>query len=156
MYKLGTKKHSKLPIKQLLGAIVIIIAAVFAILGRVNANSTAERKIAAEDCIPEIISFLSEYGWRVTPEPVDINKVQIPKKFSESYQRYNDMQKKQGFDLSKHRNKPADIYVFRVENYPASVSSEVYANVIIIGGKIAGGEICSYALDGFLTGFASS
>lgn len=49
--------------------------------------------------------FMAAYGWEVEEEPLEIQEVLIPSEFDETYEKYNYIQKQQGFDLSRYRGK---------------------------------------------------
>lgn len=49
--------------------------------------------------------FMAAYGWEVQEEPLEIREVLIPGQFDEAYEKYNYIQKQQGFDLSRYRGK---------------------------------------------------
>lgn len=99
----------------------------------------------------DVVRFLQGFGWELDEIPVSVKNVQIPAEFSEVYEEYNSLQKKQGYDLSKHRTDYASNYCFKVTNHQSG--GEVFANVLVIDGKVVGGDICSYSLSGFMTGF---
>jgi hypothetical protein len=99
----------------------------------------------------EIAVYLNSFGWEVEPEPVTVKNVQIPARFTDAYERYNALQRRQGFDLSRYRADIVESYTFRVLNHPAA--GDVFANVLVFRGRIIGGDICSFAINGFMTGF---
>jgi hypothetical protein len=76
--------------------------------------------------------------------------VKIPAEFDKSYESYNNLQKLQGFDLTEYRSKTADMYTFKVLNYPCD--NDVFANILVYDGAVIAGDLVSYAIDGFLTG----
>lgn len=122
---------------------VLVFAARCAVL---NAGGEQNAKTPAD-----IVKFLAGFGWEVEPVPLSLKNVQIPAEFGEVYEQYNELQKKQGYDLSKYRTEYASSYSFKVNNHPSD--GEVFANVLVIGGRVVGGDICSYNLNGFMTGF---
>jgi len=130
-----------------LAVIVLFAAALSVRLISVNAGARAVKVQGAAD----IVAYLNTFGWAVEPEPVTVKNVQIPAKFTETYQRYNDLQKQQGFDLSRYRADIVESYTFRVLNHPAA--GDVFANVLVYKGRIIGGDICSFSINGFMTSF---
>jgi len=140
-------KSARIDKKRLVLSAVIIMATLLLAVRCVNVRSSAVRAESPAD----IVIFLGSFGWAVEPEPVTIKNVQIPAKFTEAYQRYNDLQKQQGFNLSKYRADIVESYTFRVLNHPAS--GDVFANVLVYKGRIIGGDICSFAINGFMTSF---
>ena len=129
----------------LIGVVIILLASRCAVLHMCGGG------LPGAETPGDIIVFLSSFGWEVDAEPVSVKNVQIPAKFTQIYEDYNTLQKKQGFDLSKYRADITESYCFRVLNHPAE--GDVFANVLVFKGKIIGGDICSYAINGFMTGF---
>ena len=54
---------------------------------------------------------------------------------------YNELQKKQGLDLSKYENKRVTRYTYRVTNYKSD--GEVYANLFVYRSKIVACDLSS-------------
>ena len=77
--------------------------------------------------------------------------VTIPKEFNEVYEKYNKLQKQQGFDLEDYKGKTAEVYTYAVKNY-GNKKQEVRANLIVCEGQLVGGDVCSAELDGFMQG----
>lgn len=100
----------------------------------------------------DVVSFLSQFGWEVTAEPVEVKTVTIPAEFDKVFAAYNEMQKEQGLNLSKYKNKEVTRYTFSVSNYP-DYDGTVYANVLVYRNRVIGGDICSADVSGFVHGF---
>lgn len=98
------------------------------------------------------ISFLKQFGWEVSPEPCENTTVKIPDSFDRIYTGYNELQKAQGLDLSKYRNKSVTRYTYEVTNYP-DYDGKVYANLVIYRNRVIAGDICSADPAGFVHGF---
>jgi hypothetical protein len=98
------------------------------------------------------VNFLTSYGWEVESKPLEFMEIRIPETFNETFEKYNDMQKEQGFDLSKYKNKRVIRYTYRVLNYPTG-EEDVCANLLVYKDKVIGGDVCSARLDGFMHGF---
>lgn len=97
--------------------------------------------------------FIVGLGWQVEPQPAETVDVVIPKKFDEVYQSYNLLQKEQGMDLTRWRGKRCQKYSYNVLNHPSG-DPNVRLNLLVCGGKIIGGDVCSLGLDGFMQGLA--
>ncbi|MBE6543099.1 MAG: DUF4830 domain-containing protein [Ruminococcaceae bacterium] len=103
--------------------------------------------------ISDIKDFLSSFGWELKEgEPVS-EEVTIPDEFDKVFVNYNEIQKKQGLDLSKYKRKTVTRYTFEVTNFEG-YEGTVYANVIVYRSRVIGGDICSAAPDGFVYGFS--
>ena len=98
------------------------------------------------------IKFLEQFGWRVAEKPVEEIEVKIPEKFDKVFTGYNEIQKRQGLDLSKYHGKNVMRYTYEITNYEGE-EGKVYANLIVYRNRIIGGDICSARADGFIHGF---
>ena len=98
------------------------------------------------------MAFLSQFGWECEPEPVSVKEIVIPAKFNEVYEQYNQLQMEQGFDLRALSGRRVKLWTYRVTNYPGGIGN-VAANLLVLDGKIVGGDISSTLLDGFMHGF---
>ena len=101
----------------------------------------------------EVKEFIAQFGWSVSEDPVDRVDVTIPEEFDAVYSSYNDLQKKQGFDLSRYKKKTVTRYTYKIENYK-DYSGTVLADVIVYKNKVIGGDVCSADINGFLHGFS--
>ena len=97
------------------------------------------------------ISFLASFGWTVEAEPVISEDVTIPEEFDSIFASYNELQKKQGLDLSQYKRKTVQHYRYKVTNFESGET--VYANLLIYRGKVIGGDISSATMNGFVYGF---
>lgn len=97
------------------------------------------------------IEFLRSFGWEVEATPIEEAEVTIPAEFDKIYKSYNELQKKQGFDLTKYLKKDVMRYTYKITNYP-DYTGDVYANIIIHKKKVIGGDICSADNNGFIHG----
>jgi hypothetical protein len=143
-------KTSKLNTKLLL--IVVFGVALLTVLVKCAFNSVPVTANSVED----VASFIRSYGWEIRDNPDEIKEITIPAEFSGVYENYNEIQKRQGFDLSKYRTETVTRYTFSVLNFTdkdGKLVNGVYINVLVFDGTIIGGDICTYALDGFMTGF---
>ena len=100
------------------------------------------------------IGFLKQFGWKVNEEPVEITEIIIPATFNETYEKYNDIQKEQGLDLSRYCGERCKRWTYEVTNYP-NAGEGVRANLIIKDDKVIGGDISTIELDGFMHGFVN-
>lgn len=97
------------------------------------------------------IEFLRQFGWEVKPEAVESVEITIPEKFDKIFTAYNEMQKRQGLDLSKYKKKNAQRYTYEITNYDG-YDGVVYANIIVYRNKVIAGDVCSADVKGFVHG----
>lgn len=105
--------------------------------------STNERRVA----------YLESLGWEVDEEPVEIVEIVIPQTFNAVYKNYNEIQKNQGFDLSKYCGVRAKRWTYNVKNYPGTAEG-IHANLLIYNNKLIGGDVSSVEINGFMQGLS--
>ena len=98
------------------------------------------------------IAFLGEWGWEVEATPVEETSVTIPREFDKVFAAYNELQRRQGLDLSNHSGRTVERYTYTVTNYEG-YEGTVYANLLVRRGRVIGGDICSADASGFVHGF---
>lgn len=97
------------------------------------------------------IEFLRQFGWEVKPEAVESVEITIPERFDKIFTAYNEMQKRQGLDLSKYKKKNVQRYTYEITNYDG-YDGVVYANIIVYRNKVIAGDVCSADVKGFVHG----
>lgn len=99
------------------------------------------------------VAYLAQFGWEVSAEPVQTQEVRIPTDPSDVFERYNDLQLAQGFDLHDYAGKTVRRYVYEIENYPGG-DGQYYATLLICKGAVIGGDVCAAEKGGVMHGFA--
>lgn len=145
-----TAKVNFKKILLILGAIALGILVLVLLFGNGgNAETTSAPAVSNNDAR---VKFLTDFGWEVAASPVESSQVRIPDKSSEVFDRYNDLQKSQGYDLTSYAGKTAMRYVYKVSNYP-DATDPVYATLLVCKNKIIGGDITNTAPGGKIQGF---
>ena len=98
------------------------------------------------------INFLKQFGWEVESEPCAEKEVLIPEEFDKIFAGYNEIQRKQGLDLSDFKKKNVMRYTYVITNYPDYYGT-VYANILVYRNNVIGGDVCSADVGGFVHGF---
>ena len=145
-----TAKVDKKKIAIIFAAVVVAIAALVLLLGGGRDTApTATTNVSNNDARVE---FLKGFGWDVTTSPVESSQVRIPEKTSEVFDRYNAMQKQQGYDLSQYAGKTVMRYVYKINNYPGAIEP-VYATLLVYKNQVIGGDVTDTAAKGHIHGF---
>ena len=145
-----TAKLDKKKIAMIFAVVVVVIAAVALLLsGGDDSTATIAPEVSNND---SRVAFLKGFGWEVTPSPVESGQVKIPQNSSEVFDRYNALQKSQGYDLSKYAGKTVMRYVYQINNYP-NATEPVYATVLVYKNQIIGGDITDTSAKGKIQGF---
>ena len=131
----------------ILAVIAGIILALVLLLGG-NAEPTAAAQVSGNDAR---VQFLKDKGWEVSASPQESSQVRIPKEANQVYERYNALQKSQGYDLSEYAGKTVMRYVYKVNNYPGA-TEPVYATLLVHKNQVIGGDITDTAAKGIVQG----
>ncbi len=127
------------------GAKWIFLAAALIILGGLalfvySAKDEAQRdKMFTFECNAERVEFLNKQGLIVEPDPEN-EKITIPAEFNKAYEEYNELQKRQGFDLLPYAGKEAVKYSYKILNYP-DYPENVTVNLLFDGHRMIGADI---------------
>ena len=128
------------------GTAVLILAAIF-LLGGTEGDTVPAPTALQAGSNDARIQFLKNLGWDVGTSPTESGQVKIPADSSEVFDRYNLLQKGQGYDLSTYAGKTVMRYVYKINNYPGA-SAPVYATVLVHNDQIIGGDITDTAPGG--------
>ena len=148
MMVMTAKVNMKKTIILLVAVAAVIIAMIMAVGGS-DAQTTSAPTLTGNDAR---VKFLTDFGWEVANAPVESSQVRIPDTVSEVFDRYNQLQKSQGYDLSKLAGKNAMRYVYKVTNYPGA-TDPVYATVLVYRDRIVGGDVTNTSPNGKVHGF---
>lgn len=138
------------------GILVFIVGLVLLFGGNDNTPtaSTASTAITTASVVnnDDRVRFLNGFGWEVTASPTESSQVRIPETASDVFTRYNDLQKSQGYDLSRYAGQTVMRYVYKVNNYPGA-TEPVYATLLISKNQVIGGDVTNTAAKGVIQGF---
>lgn len=144
-----TAKVDLKKIALVLGAVAAGIVAIILLFGGSSAEQTSATAVSGNDARVE---FLKSFGWEVAASPVESSQVRIPESVTEVLDRYNQLQKSQGFDLKNYAGKTAMRYVYKISNYPGA-TEPVYATLLVYKNEVIGGDVTDTAAGGKLQGF---
>ena len=146
-----TAKVDKKKIAIILTCIIAAVALLIMLIGGGKDQSAATGVISVANN-DDRVNFLSGFGWEVTNSPIETGQVRIPEQTSEVFERYNALQKSQGYDLSKFAGKKVMRYVYEITNFPGA-KEPVYATVLVYKDRIIGGDITDTTPGGKIQGF---
>ena len=94
------------------------------------------------------VRFIESFGIEVEDEAVEEKSFTMPEKFDRVILGYNELQKKQGLDLSKYAKKKVQRYTYLVTNYDDE--GTVYVNIFVWRGRVVACDISSANPEGFV------
>lgn len=144
---------AKVDLKKILfilaGVAAVILLLVLLLGGNdAPAAATSATNMSANDAR---VDFLTKLGWQVTTSPVQSGQVKIPQAQTQVYERYNALQKSQGYDLSQYAGKTVMRYVYQINNYPGA-TEPVYATLLVHKNEVIGGDVTNTAPNGAIQG----
>ena len=145
-----TARVNKKKIVGLLAAAAALIALLIMLFG--GGDETAPTAAASMATNDGRVQFLKSFGWEVAASPVESGQVRIPESASEVFDRYNALQKSQGYDLTKFAGKAVMRYVYKISNYPGA-TDPVYATLLVYKDQVIGGDVTNTAAKGVVQGF---
>ena len=149
MMVMTAKVDKKKILLVLVAVAALILSGVLLLGGNEETAATAAPMVSNNDAR---VQFLKDFGWEVTTSPAETSQVNIPEAGSDVFDRYNNLQKSQGYDLSKYAGKKVMRYVYQINNYPGA-TEPVYATLLVYKNQIIGGDVTDTAAKGHIRGF---
>lgn len=139
--------------KMIFGIIIALTGIIVILLSFVGNHSSAAEKATQASVICQTAeqrqNYINSLGWKTDGNETK-KEITVPTEFNNVYNQYNDVQKKQGFDLEEYKGQKAIIYTYNITNYRQSQS--VVADLIVVDGILVGADLCDISADnGFLT-----
>lgn len=137
-------KKSKIVLLSVACVLVIFIAFVgisalnynppksFSVEGRGTYNAVVETDEDAKE-------FVEQFSY-VAEQLYSLQEVYVPIKFSETYMKYNELQKQQGFDMDPYKGEKCKMYVYKLKDYEID-NAQAYMSVIVYRNRVIGGHI---------------
>lgn len=145
-----TARVDKKKIVMVLAAAAVLVAALIMLFG--GSGDTAPTAALSPAGNDGRVEFLKSFGWEVAASPVESGQVRIPQEGNEVFDRYNALQKSQGYDLTPYAGKAVMRYVYKLKNYPGA-TEPVYATLLVQGDRVIGGDVTNTAAKGVIQGF---
>lgn len=147
-------KSKQIKLFLLIAFVVVTMISLFILSQESTDVDNADKASIKASTASERLSFISQFGWEVDEDPVEVCEVVIPTEFDETYIQYNEIQLKQGFDLQTYSGMRVKRWTYSVKNYPGHENKNyIRINLLVYEGLVVGGDVCSIELDGFMHGF---
>ena len=131
-------------------ALVLILVIVFGSDSVLALSKDGEIELSGIKTEEDRREFLESLGVRAAAGgPVESVAFVMPENFDRVMLGYNEIQKAQGFDLSKYAKKRVTRYTYELENYDG-YDGTVYVNLLIYRSRIIGCDISSADPGGFV------
>lgn len=147
-----TAKVDKKKLILILAGTAILLAGLFWLFGGSDTAPTAAPSLASNE---GRVKFLKDLGWEVAASPKESGQVRIPESGDPVFDRYNQLQKSQGYDLGPYAGKTVMRYVYKIQNYPGA-TDPVYATLLIYKDQVIGGDITDTSAAGAVRPFKNT
>ena len=99
--------------------------------------------------------YLENLGYKIDENfNEEIKVMTLPTKFSKVYINYNELQKRNGFNLENYKGFEVTQYTLKV--FDETNRDDLYAHIILHNGRLIGGDISATALDGYMKGLKNA
>ena len=146
MFIVTAKLSTARRVLLLLALLLVAFAAMLALLRQVGAPDDALPSASTEE---ERAAYLASLGWEVDAEPLEALRLTLPETMEEPYRSYNELQRRQGFDLTPCLGKTLERYVYRVNNYPGRPDG-CQLDLYVCDGRIVAGDVVCTGAGGFI------
>ena len=92
--------------------------------------------------------FIKNFGIEIDESAEESVAFRMPDNFDRVLLGYNELQKKQGLDILKYKNKKVTRYTYKVTNYDCD--GDVYANLFVYRGRIVACDLTNAEHGGFV------
>ena len=131
----------------LVAVALIIGVTVFGSDMAISASASGEIDFSGIKTKDDRLEFMSNFGIQVADSEQSQTFV-IPKSFDRVILGYNEIQKKQGLDVTKYTKKKITRYTYEVTNFASD--EKVYANLFVYRNHIIACDVSSLDGDGFV------
>ena len=100
------------------------------------------------------VEYLAAQGWTVDPKTETAQEITLPREIDGVLSDYNDLQRRQGFDLRPYSGLGCTVYSYVVTNY--ETDEPVLCTIYLYKNRVIAGDVHSAALDGFMHGIRQS
>lgn len=132
MYVTLTKKSIAVVLAAVVLALILIGQLLTVSSGSIDASTNEKR-----------VQYLKSLGFSVDETAQSVKETVLPMEFGDVYKKYNNLQRKAGFDLSNYRGKTVMVYTYLLLQ-----DGETAVHLMVCDGKVIGGDIASLKIDG--------
>ena len=101
------------------------------------------------------VAFIEQFGIRVKGAAKESETFVMPENFDRVIEGYNEIQHRQGLDLSKYKKKKVTRYTYEVDGYEG-YDGDVFVNILVYRNKVIGCDVSSADPNGFVKGLIES
>ena len=98
------------------------------------------------------VRFISQFGIKVESEPEETEEFRVPENFDRVIAGYNEIQKKQGLNIEKYKNKKVTRYTYEIVDFEREGKKvdNAVVNLVVYKGTVVACDISSSSPEGFV------
>lgn len=93
------------------------------------------------------IAYLAALGWEADAESEELKEISLPAEFGQVLENYNELQRRQGFDLKKYAGKTVVSCTYRICNAP---EEDVRCTLYLYKNALIGADLHSVSFTGYM------
>ncbi len=128
---------------------VLVGAIVISNSGTVAASASGSINFGNIKTNDDRLEFISQFGINVSGEPKESVTFSVPEDFDKVISGYNELQKSQGLDISKYKNKKVTRYTYEIDGY-GDYQGSVNVNLIVYRNTVIACDVSSADPSGFV------
>ncbi len=94
----------------------------------------------------EVEQFAKQFSYEID-WLYSLQEFYIPIEFNDMYENYNELQKKQGFDLEPYKGEKCRLYIYELKDYTID-DKTAYMSIIVLADKVIGGHVSNQTQSG--------
>jgi hypothetical protein len=95
------------------------------------------------------IAFINQFGITVSGDPKEEVEFRVPSKLEGVLADYNELQKSQGLDLTRYKNKKVTRYTYEIDGF-GDYTGPVCVNLIVFRNRVVACDVSSTDPSGFI------
>lgn len=128
--------------------ILLIAIGVLGIMYFMPKEEPMQKQVVKED--DDAVAFFRSYGYEIEVPPVEIKEMVFPKEMDKVYERYNNLQKESGYDITPYLGKTVVRKTYIITNYFEDHRIRVVGNLFLYQDQVIAGDIMNVSLGGFM------
>lgn len=114
-----------------------------------SVNSSGEINFSDIKTEDDRVAFIEQFGLKVKGASVESKSFVMPDNFDRVLAGYNEIQKRQGLDLSKYAKKKVTRYTYEIDGYE-NYDGDVLVNLLVYRSTVIGCDVSSKDSEGFV------
>lgn len=130
--------------------LIALLSSVLLVIALASQVSEAKNIPKNADTNAKRTDFATSLGYDIYEECIQSKKTVIPQEFSDTYEKYNEIQKTAGYDLKKYAGSTVTVYKYKLKD-----KENAHLNLIVYNGRVIGGDVSENSINGSMKSLKS-